>query len=166
MVVGGGIAGMQSALDLADSGFRVYLVEKKPSIGGIMTQLDKTFPTNDCSTCIISPKLIEVSKHPNIEIMAYSEVLGLSGTPGQFKVNVKKKARYVDAEKCVSCDVCATKCPRKVENAFNEGLNQRKAIYLTFPQAIPAVYTIDRKTAFTLRRESAVPVRNSARATP
>ena len=145
MVVGGGIAGMQSALDLADSGFKVYLVEKNSSIGGIMTQLDKTFPTNDCSTCIISPKLIEVSKHPNIEIMAYSEVMDLSGTPGQFKVNVKKKARYVDADKCVSCGVCATKCPRKVENAFNEDLNQRKAIYLTFPQAIPAVYTIDRE---------------------
>ena len=144
MVVGGGIAGMQASLDLADSGFRVYLVERDPSIGGIMTQLDKTFPTNDCSTCIISPKLIEVAKHANIEIMAYSEVLGVTGSPGQFQVRVKKKARYVDEKECVSCGVCAAKCPKKVPDDFNRGLSRRKAIFLSYPQAIPAVYTIDR----------------------
>ena len=143
MVIGGGIAGMQASLDLANAGFKVYLVERRPSIGGIMPQLDKTFPTNDCSTCIISPKLIEVAKHPNIDIMAYSELVNADGKPGRFKVTVRKKARYVNEEKCVACGVCASKCPKKVPNEFNEGLNQRKAIYLSFTQAIPSVYTID-----------------------
>ncbi|RLB86176.1 MAG: heterodisulfide reductase [Deltaproteobacteria bacterium] len=143
MVVGGGISGMQASLDLANAGFKVYLVERKASIGGIMPQLDKTFPTNDCSTCIISPKLIEVAKHPNIEIMAYCEIVEAQGQAGNFKIRINKKARYVDEDKCVSCGVCASKCPRTVPNEFNEGLNDRKAIYLTFTQAIPSVYTID-----------------------
>jgi len=144
MVVGGGIAGMQASLDLSNAGFKVYLVESRSSIGGIMAQLDKTFPTNDCSTCIISPKLIEVAKHPNIHIMAYADVLEVAGGPGRFRVKVQKKARYVDPEKCVACGICAAKCPKKVPDPFNRGLNQRKAVYLSFTQAIPAVYTIDR----------------------
>jgi len=144
LVAGAGIAGMQASLDLANAGFKVYLVESRPSIGGIMPQLDKTFPTNDCSTCIISPKLIEVSKHPNIAVMAYSEIMDLDGEPGRFHVTVKKKPRYVIDSLCVACGICAGKCPKKVPNEFNRGLNERKAIYLSFVQAVPAVYTIDR----------------------
>jgi heterodisulfide reductase subunit A len=111
VVVGGGIAGMQAALDVANSGFRVYLVEKNPSIGGNMAQLDKTFPTNDCSTCMISPKLIEVAKHPNIEILSYSEVQGITGEPGRFKVKIRRKARYVDESICTGCGTCVVNCP-------------------------------------------------------
>jgi heterodisulfide reductase subunit A len=111
VIVGGGIAGMQAALDVANSGFRVYLVEKNPSIGGNMAQLDKTFPTNDCSTCMISPKLIEVAKHPNIEILSYSEVEGITGEPGRFKVKIRRKARYVDESICTGCGTCMDKCP-------------------------------------------------------
>jgi heterodisulfide reductase subunit A len=145
LVAGAGIAGMQASLDLANAGFKVYLVDKRPSIGGIMPQLDKTFPTNDCSTCIISPKLIEVAKHPNIEILAYTEILGLEGSAGRFKANLRRKSRYVNDALCVSCGICAGKCPKKVPNEFNRGLNERKAIYLSFVQAVPAVYTIDRE---------------------
>lgn len=144
VVVGGGISGMQSALDAANSGFKVYLVEEKPSIGGVMAQLDKTFPTNDCSTCMISPKLIEVAKNPNIEILSYAEVVDVLGKPGSFRVRVKKKARYVDPQKCIGCGLCASKCPKKVRDSFNQGLGYRKAIYLSFAQAIPLVYTIDK----------------------
>ena len=111
VIVGAGIAGMQAALDVANSGFKVYLVEKNPSIGGNMAQLDKTFPTNDCSTCMISPKLIEVAKHPNIEILSYSEIEEVTGTPGNFKVRVKKKARYVDESTCTGCGICVQNCP-------------------------------------------------------
>jgi heterodisulfide reductase subunit A len=111
MVVGGGICGMQSALDLADSGFKVYLVEESPSIGGRMAQLDKTFPTNDCSMCMISPKLIEVSKHRNIEIITNADVIKTEGEPGKFKVTVRKRARYVDEDLCTGCGSCYTNCP-------------------------------------------------------
>ena len=111
MVVGGGISGMQSALDLAESGFKVYLVEEGPSIGGRMAQLDKTFPTNDCSMCMISPKLIEVSKHRNIEIITNADVISADGEPGKFKVKVRKRARYVDEDLCTGCGSCYTNCP-------------------------------------------------------
>ncbi len=121
VVVGGGIAGMQAALDVANSGFKVYLVEKNPSIGGNMAQLDKTFPTNDCSTCMISPKLIEVGKHPNIEILSYSEVEEISGTPGHFKVKIKKKARYVDESICTGCGTCVEACPVQYRPNFAAG---------------------------------------------
>jgi len=126
VIVGAGISGMQAALDVANSGFKVYLVEKNPSIGGNMAQLDKTFPTNDCSTCMISPKLIEVAKHPNIEILSYSEIEGITGTPGNFKVKIKKKARYVDESICTGCGTCVDNCPVQYRPHF-EQTTERKA---------------------------------------
>ena len=143
-IVGGGIAGVQTALDIANSGFKVYMVEENPSVGGVMAQLDKTFPTNDCSSCMMGPKLVELANHPNIEILAYTEVVGVKGDPGNFTVTVKKKARAVDPKKCVGCGICAEKCPTKVDDEFNFDLNKRKAIYVPYPQAVPLVYTIDR----------------------
>jgi heterodisulfide reductase subunit A len=122
VIVGGGIAGMQAALDVANSGFKVYLVEKNPSIGGNMAQLDKTFPTNDCSTCMISPKLIEVAKHPNIEILSHSEVEEVTGKPGHFRVKIKKKARYVDESVCTGCGTCVAACPVQYRPVFEQGL--------------------------------------------
>ncbi|MEW6186367.1 MAG: FAD-dependent oxidoreductase [Thermodesulfobacteriota bacterium] len=144
MVVGGGIAGIQASLDLAESGYLVYLVERKGSIGGRMSQLDKTFPTNDCAMCMISPKLIGAASHPNIKIITKAELLALEGKPGRFQALIKKHPRYVDEEKCVGCGICAQKCPAKMEDDFNQGLNQRKAVYLLYPQAVPLVYEIDR----------------------
>jgi heterodisulfide reductase subunit A len=144
-VIGGGIAGIQTALDIANSGFMVHLVEEKPSLGGVMAQLDKTFPTNDCSSCMMGPRLVELANHPNIEIMAYTEVLELDGQPGHFQLTLKKKARAVDSEKCVTCNICAEKCPVKVPDPFNLNLSQRKAIYIPYPQAVPLVYIIDKE---------------------
>ena len=143
MVVGGGIAGIQAALDLAESGFYVYLVEKKPAIGGVMPQLDKTFPTNDCSMCTLAPKLVEVARHLNIEIIAPAAVTGISGEVGNYQVEVVKKARYIDESRCIACGICAEKCPKKVPNEFNQGLNFRKAAYVLYPQAVPLKYAID-----------------------
>ena len=144
LVVGGGIAGMQSSLDLANSGFKVYLVDTAPAIGGVMAQLDKTFPTNDCSMCIMAPKLVDVGRHPNIELITYSDIENVTGKPGNFKVKIKKKARYVDIEKCTGCGVCAQECPIEAISIFNEGLSDRKCIYVPYPQAVPLAYTIDR----------------------
>jgi heterodisulfide reductase subunit A2 len=144
MVVGGGIAGVQSALDLADSGYYVYLVEKSPSIGGVMAQLDKTFPTNDCSMCILSPKLVEGGRHLNIKLITMAELEALEGEAGNFTVTVKEQPRYIDAEKCIACGVCAEKCPKKVSDEFNEGLGPRKAAYVKYPQAVPLKYAIDK----------------------
>ena len=144
-IVGGGIGGIQSALDMANSGFKVYLVEEQPTVGGVMAQLDKTFPTNDCSSCMMGPKLVELANHRNIEILAYSELVDLTGEAGHFQVTIKKKARAVDAEKCVGCGICAAKCPVKVSDPFNSGLSERTAIYIPFPQAVPLVYTIDKE---------------------
>jgi heterodisulfide reductase subunit A len=143
LVVGGGIAGMQSALDLADSGYYVYLVENSPAIGGVMAQLDKTFPTNDCAMWILSPKLVEVGRHSNIELLTLSEVTGIEGKAGNFSVSIKKSPRYVDMEKCIACGICAEKCPVKTTDEFNEGLSKRKAIYVPYPQAVPLKYVID-----------------------
>jgi heterodisulfide reductase subunit A len=144
LVVGGGIAGIEAALKIANSGRKVYLVEKEPSIGGHMIQLDTTFPTLDCSECIMTPKMSDVGHHPNIELLAYSEVEEVSGSVGNFKVKVMKKARYVDESKCIGCGVCEQKCPWKVPSEFEVGLGQRKAIYIPFAQAIPNIATVDK----------------------
>ena len=142
MVVGGGIAGMQSALDLANSGFKVYLVERTSSIGGRMAQLDKTFPTNDCSMCMISPKLIEVAKHRNIEIITNAELEALEGEAGDFKAKILKKPRYIDLVKCTGCGDCVTACPVELKNEFEMGLSNRKATAKRYPQAIPGAFAI------------------------
>ncbi len=144
-VIGGGIAGMQAALDIADRGFKVYLVERSPSIGGRMAQLDKTFPTLDCSACILTPKMVDVKWHPNIELLTYSEVESVEGYVGNFKVKVKRKPRYIDEEKCTGCDECTEVCPVSVPSEFEMGLAKRKAIYRPFPQAVPNVFTIEKK---------------------
>ncbi len=143
LTVGGGIGGVQAALDLAESGFKVYLLEEKPCIGGVMAQLDKTFPTNDCSACIFSPKLQTLAQNPNIEILAYSAIEGIEGEAGNFKVKIRRKARYVDESKCTSCGTCAQKCPTKIPNEYNFGHDKRRAIYKDYAQGIPSVYTID-----------------------
>jgi len=143
LVVGGGIAGIQAALKIADSGHKVYLVEKEPSIGGHMAQLDKTFPTLDCSACILTPKMTLVGSHPYIELMTYSEVVEVAGFVGNFKAKIRKKARYVDEDKCTGCGVCQTKCPWKADSEFDVGLSQRKAIYTPFAQAVPNTPVID-----------------------
>lgn len=143
LVLGGGIAGIQAAIDLANMGTKVYLVESKPSIGGRMAQLDKTFPTNDCAMCILAPKMIECANHENITLLTYSELADIQGEPGNFKAKVLKKARFIEEDKCVGCGDCAAKCPTKVMDTFNAGLGQRKAIYKYFPQAVPSTYVID-----------------------
>ncbi|HPD61763.1 MAG TPA: FAD-dependent oxidoreductase, partial [Thermodesulfobacteriota bacterium] len=135
MVVGGGIGGMQASLDLANAGFKVYLVEDTPAIGGVMAQLDKTFPTNDCSMCTISPKLIEVGKHLNIDIITNAHVEEVRGEAGNFQVKVQQKARYIDLEKCNACGDCIERCPVEVQSEFDEGLSIRKAVYKRYPQA-------------------------------
>jgi len=142
MVIGGGIAGIQAALDIADSGFKTYLVEKEPSIGGHMMQLDKTFPTLDCSACILTPKMADIKNHPNIELLAYSEVVDVKGFVGNFKVTVKKKPRYIDETLCNACGTCAEYCSIAIIDHFNEGLGKLKALHIPFPQAIPAAYVV------------------------
>ena len=144
MIVGSGIAGIQASLDLANSGMKVYLVENGISIGGVMAQLDKTFPTNDCSACILSPKLVEVGRHPNVEILTRRTVNAAHGQPGHFTVKLTKAPRFVDIDKCTGCGECANVCPVSVPAEFNENLNTRKAIYRHFPQAIPAAFAIDK----------------------
>jgi len=143
LVVGGGIAGIQAALDLANSGFFVYLVEASPAIGGTQAQLDKTFPTNDCSLCILSPKLVECGRHPNIKLLTLAQVAGISGQPGNFTVKITQKPRFVDPEKCVGCGACAEVCPTKVPDNFNQGLAKKKAISVKYEQAVPLVYYIN-----------------------
>jgi heterodisulfide reductase subunit A len=143
LVIGGGIAGIQASLDLADAGFKVYLLEETPSIGGTMAQLDKTFPTNDCSMCILAPKLVGAGRHPNIELLTYSEVKEVSGSIGNFKVKILKKTRYIDETKCTGCGICAENCPVEVPNEFDIKLGIRKAIYIPFPQSVPLKYAID-----------------------
>jgi heterodisulfide reductase subunit A len=143
LVIGGGIAGIQASIDLAERGIEVYLVEKGPSIGGRMAQLDKTFPTNDCAMCILAPKMMECFEHDNIDILTYSEVISVEGDVGNFKVKIRKKASYV-TDKCTGCSECEEVCPVEVAAEFDEGLRKRKAIYRPFPQAVPNVYTISR----------------------
>ncbi len=146
LVIGGGIAGIQTALDIAEAGYKVDIVEKTPSIGGRMSQLDKTFPTLDCSACILTPKMVEAAAHENITIYTYSEVEKVTGFVGDFHVEIRKKARSVDMSKCTGCGVCQEKCPsKKAPNEFNRGLDKRSAIYTPFAQAIPNVPVIDRE---------------------
>ncbi len=145
LVIGAGIAGMQAALDIADKGFKVHLVEKDPSIGGHMAQLDKTFPTLDCSACIITPKMVDTANHPNINLLTYSEVTHIEGKAGHFNVTVRRKPRYVDTTKCTACADCVEQCPVTLPNEFDMGLGKRKAIYIPFPQAVPLKYTIDHR---------------------
>ncbi len=144
VVVGGGIAGIQASLDLADRGFEVHLVEKSPSIGGHMAQLDKTFPTNDCSMCILSPKMISCADHDNIVLHTYSELEAVEGAAPAFKIAIREKARYIDVDRCTACGDCVAKCPVKVPSEFEEGLAIRKAVYIPFPQAVPMKMTIDK----------------------
>jgi heterodisulfide reductase subunit A len=152
LVLGAGIAGMQAALDIADAGFKVYLVEREPSIGGRMSQLDKTFPTLDCSSCIMTPKMVDVSRHPNIELMTYSEIESVRGEVGAFRVQVRQKARGVDFDTCTGCGVCQDKCPKRVPSEFDMGVGLRKAIYTPFPQAVPNVPVIDRENCIWFQR--------------
>ena len=175
MVIGGGIAGIQAALDIADAGYKVYLVEREPSVGGRMAQLDKTFPTLDCSSCILTPKMVDVGQHPNIELMTYSEVVSVGlvdwetgelvdgGTQEStdqpanlptFRVRVRKKPRYVDVDKCTGCGLCAAACRMKgrVISRFDEGIVKRSAIYVPFPQAVPLKYTVDPTACLYLTR--------------
>jgi heterodisulfide reductase subunit A len=145
MVVGGGVAGIQASLDLADSGFKVYLVDKGPSIGGVMAQLDKTFPTNDCSMCILSPKLVATGRHPNITILTNADIMGLCGEAGNFEVKIRRNSRYIIEDKCNGCGICAQKCPIEAVDSFNEGLANRSAVYVEYPQAVPLKFKIDRE---------------------
>jgi len=145
MVVGGGIGGVQASLDLAESGFKVYLVEKSLSIGGVMAQLDKTFPTNDCAMCIMSPKLVDCGRHRNIEMLTYSEIQSIEGEAGNFKVKVKKHPRFVDLSKCTGCGDCAEACPVEIPNEYEENLINRKAIYRPFTQATPSAFGIEKR---------------------
>ena len=135
LVVGGGVAGMQAALDIANQGFKVTLLEQTPSIGGRMAMIDKTFPTLDCSACILTPKLSEVSRHPNIDLVTYADIKSVQGETGDFRIRVHKHSRYVDEDKCSGCGDCIPVCPVEVPNEFDQGLGFRKAIYTPFPQA-------------------------------
>jgi len=156
LVVGGGIAGIQASLDLADAGFQVYLVEKSPSIGGRMAQLDKTFPTLDCSACILTPKMVDVAKHPRIKLLTNSEVKDVKGFVGNYDISIVKMPRYVDEEKCVGCELCTKVCPVKIPDDFNEGLSQTRAIYIYLPYAVPKVATINPKQCLRLKHNKDV----------
>jgi len=145
MVVGAGIAGIQASLDLADSGYLVYLVEKNSAIGGVMSQLDKTFPTNDCSMCIISPKLVECGRHLNIDLLTMTDILEVTGEAGNFQVKLLERPRYIDMEKCTACNECAKVCPVELPNLFDQGLRNRQAAYKLYPQAMPSAYAIEKR---------------------
>ncbi|MFX1276989.1 MAG: hydrogenase iron-sulfur subunit [Promethearchaeota archaeon] len=155
MVIGGGISGIEASLTLADQGYRVILVEQTSSVGGRMAQLDKTFPTLDCSICILAPKMVESSRHPNIELLAYSEVQEVKGKAGDFKVKIRKKAKYVNWDACTGCGACSEKCPmKKIPNEFEEGMGNRQAIYIPFPQAVPRKAVIDAEKCLYLTKNA------------
>ncbi len=154
LVIGGGIAGLQATLELADAGYPVYLVERQPSIGGHMAQFDKTFPTLDCSACILTPKMSEVGQHENVTLLTYAELEEVSGSVGNFKVRIRQKARHVVFDDCTGCGICVEKCPRKVlDTEFEAGMGNRKAIYMPFPQAVPRVPVIDTESCIWFERQ-------------
>ena len=161
LVVGGGIGGMQAALDLANGGIKVYLAERSPAIGGVMAQLDKTFPTNDCAMCTMAPRLVEIGRHKDIEILTLTEVERVDGEAGNFTVKIKQQPRFVNASKCTGCGACTTECPVSLPSEFDLGLGERKAIYRPFPQAVPNIFTISRRGAS--RYEAACPIHQSAK---
>ena len=146
LVIGGGIAGIQAALEIADAGEKVYLVEKSGTIGGHMAMFDKTFPTLDCAACILTPKMVEVGQHANIELMTLSQVTKVTGEPGNFTATVKQTARQVNEADCIGCGLCAEKCPKSVPSEFDAGTGMRKSAYIPFPQAVPNKYLIDRES--------------------
>jgi heterodisulfide reductase subunit A len=152
VVIGGGISGIQASLDLAEAGTEVFLVERQPSIGGRMAQLDKTFPTNDCAMCILSPKLVEVSKHPNIHLLANAELMSLEGEAPRFTARVRKHPRYVDESKCTGCGICTTKCPVRLPDPYNKGLSKTRCIRIPFPQAVPAIPIIEASSCLYMTR--------------
>ena len=152
LVIGGGIAGIQAALDIAEAGYPVDIVERDPSIGGRMAQLEKTFPTLDCSACILTPKMVEAAQHPNINLITYAEVEEVNGFVGQFDVKIKQKARYVDPVKCTGCGICWEKCPSKASSEFEMGLAKRKSIFVPFAQAVPMVPVIDKDSCLYFRK--------------
>src|SRR3989304_4895629 len=154
LVIGGGIAGIQAALDIADAGVKVYLIERSPRLGGRISQLDKTFPTLDCSSCILTPKMVDAGRHPNIELLTYAEVVSVAGHAGDFHAHIKKKPRYVDVAKCRGCGLCAEACRLSGRGSrdFNAGIGKRAAIYVPFPQAVPLVYTVDPEACVYLTR--------------
>ncbi len=160
LVVGGGIGGMQAALDLANGGIKVYVAERGPAIGGVMAQLDKTFPTNDCAMCTMAPRLVEIGRHKDIDILTLSEVERVDGQPGNFTVTIKQQPRFVDATKCTGCGACTTECPVTLPSEFDRGLAERKAIYRPFPQAVPNIFTISRRG--TSPCEAGCPIHQSA----
>ncbi|HEC34349.1 MAG TPA: 4Fe-4S ferredoxin, partial [Chloroflexi bacterium] len=145
LVVGAGIGGMQASLDLAGAGFKVYLLDRQPAIGGVMAQLDKTFPTNDCAMCILSPKLVECGRHLNIQVMTYAELESVEGEPGNFTVRVRQHPRYVNVDECTGCGDCAAACPIVRLDQFNAGMSERRAAYKLYPQAIPNAYVIEKR---------------------
>ena len=162
LVVGGGIGGMQAALDLANGGIKVYLAERGPAIGGVMAQLDKTFPTNDCAMCTMAPRLVEIGRHKDIDILTLCEVERVAGQPGNFTVSIKQQPRFVDATKCTGCGACTTECPVTLPSEFDQGLAERKAIYRPYPQAVPNLFAISRRG--TAPCHDACPVHQGAQA--
>ena len=162
LVVGGGVAGMQAALDLANAGIRVYLVDSAPAIGGTAAQLDKIFPTNDCSMCMLSPRLAECSRHLNIEIITGAELLDLEGEPGCFTARVRQRARYVELDKCTACGDCVPVCPVRRPDDFNGGLADRRAIYKLYPQGTPNAFAVERTSTPPCHQACPAGVRGSA----
>jgi len=152
LVIGAGISGIQASLDIANSGYEVILIEREPSIGGHMAQLSETFPTLDCSQCILTPKMVEAGKHPKIKLNTYCELEELTGTAGNFKVRIRKKASFVDWKKCTGCGLCSEKCPSKVPSEFEGKLGTRKAIYTPFPQAVPNKPVIDKENCIYFKK--------------
>jgi len=160
LVVGGGVGGMQAALDLANGGIKVYVAERGPAIGGVMAQLDKTFPTNDCAMCTLAPRLVEIGRHKDIEILTLAELERVDGQPGNFTVGIKQQPRFVDATKCTGCGLCTENCPITLSAEFEQGLAERKAIYRPFPQAVPNIFAISRRG--TSPCEAGCPIHQSA----